>query len=259
MNDVLERWNAQLQKLFIEFASDPNEGKDPSAKQRRNSSTKLSASERRAQKRLSQLLSLAEWTNFVAAAGMLLDGQGIQRANDATPMQVTRLMEIALDGVTRDHAAMIFSSSNGFVVDELAGRERLLHHTYADFLEALVRLCQAKVLPTASLLKQAHSRSVKHFFERVKGGILDPGSTRKDHYYIRRLSPDEPLADHLDVFISYIVDKRAHAPIEHAARPRRARMAMLGRSRILSSSRLTATLARSGRARGLNATRSGTL
>ena len=134
-------------------------------------------------------------------------------------MQVTRLMEIALDGVTRDHAAMIFSSSNGFVIDEIAGRERLLHHTYGDFLEALVRLCQAKVLPTASLLKQTHSRSVKHFFERVKGGILDPGSTRKDYYYIRRLSPDEPLADHLDVFISYLVDKCARASIEHAARP----------------------------------------
>ena len=93
---MLERWNAQLQKLFIEFASDPNEGKDPSAKQRRHSSAKVSATERRAQKRLSQLLSLAEWTNFVAAAGMLLDGQGIQRANDATPM----LREHSADGVS---------------------------------------------------------------------------------------------------------------------------------------------------------------
>lgn len=166
---------------------------------------------RQARKRLSQLLSRVEWLQLLNCAGLLLPAQeqGVQIA-DGADIRVSDQMVLPLDGVTRDHASLIFAWSQTFVIDEIGKREKLLNMHYTDFLEAVVRLAALKVLPTAALMRQTASRSPCHFFERAKVGVLNPGSTRKEYYHIRRpavnVSPAE-YGEHVDLFCSFLLER----------------------------------------------------
>ena len=187
------------------------------------------AREKQAKERANTLLSQFEWTTFLASFGMLLEGQGF-RYTDMT-ISVSKDLAIPFDGVTRDHALLIFTWSQTFVTDEIKRRDKLTHLSYVDFLEAIARVSQHKTLPSRELLKMTSCKTPREFFERAKTGMLDPSVTLKEPFYIAKPShssrAEEPLAASLEIFIIHMLERlhftwddanRIHPPVHLAER-----------------------------------------
>jgi len=211
---VFQKYKAPLTLLFEDYASDYALAAltaGTGGEQRRSTSTtaREAAREKKAKEIANTLLSQSEWLSFLASFGMLLEGQGF-RHTDIT-IAVSKEMAIAFDGVTKDHALLIFTWSQTFVTDEIKRRDKLMHLSYVDFLEAIARISQHKTLPSRDLLKLTGCKTPRAFFEKAKTGLLDPAVTLKEPYYIAKphhsSRADEPLSASLEIFIMYMLER----------------------------------------------------
>ena len=68
----------------------------------------------------------------------------------------------------RREAALCFVWAQTFVTDEIKRRDKLVHLTFVDFLEAIARLCTFKALPTPELIEAIGAHSCAAYFEKAK-------------------------------------------------------------------------------------------
>jgi len=217
VNEVLEKWAPQLKMVFDDNAQELSEEAEFAARVNRKKGEFNNAT-----------LSHPEWLAFLKTFDFLLEGQGVRVGYIETEVAVSKDMAVPVagDGVTKDMATLIFCWSQSFVTDEMKRRDKMLCLSYVDFIEALARLASFKMLPTSEQLRLTNSASCAHFFEQAASGMLDPGVRDvKEQLYLRRPEEGDQLADYLNTFISWMLEKIGFAedgegnftPPEHIA------------------------------------------
>jgi len=97
-----------------------------------------------------KVMSQDEWDAFLADAGLV----GVDHGSTSE--------------LTKEASELAFVWSQTFVTDEIKRREKMIHLTFTDFLEALARLCTFKPLPTSELLGAMGVFSCATYFEKAK-------------------------------------------------------------------------------------------
>ena len=66
-------------------------------------------------------------------------------------------------------AAQAFARARMRTADEIKDRHKLLHLSFVDFLEALVRIAVMKRMPTDEMIARAGTKTVGEFFAKLRG------------------------------------------------------------------------------------------
>jgi len=220
---VIERYAPHLRLIFLAYAAETDDtaggaaatahsawggGRSPPARSGRGIASAAAARH----ETMSALLSVHEWIELLVAAGMIYAGVGITQRDTSVYSASADLHPPDRDGLSADTAAILFSASRMQGTDEMRRRDGLTNLTFADFLEAVARLCAYKVLPTAQTIQVAGCTGASHFFEQAKAGALEPGvhpalQRNDEPFMVGRPLPTTPLGEALEVFLPWLLER----------------------------------------------------
>jgi len=109
--------------------------------------------------------------------------------------------------LTEREGRLCFIWSQTLVTDEVKRREKMIHLSFVDFLEALCRLCCFKALPTQQLLDKVGASTAAQYFEQVRNGLVDELDRLSPLDYREEEVSTAPLEPVVEMMITLLLDR----------------------------------------------------